>query len=104
MPALGKRFPQATEGLIAFRRGSAEEGRALYRQAMDLAKGQEYKKQRAIAAIYLAREEILSRGAEAEKAVEVANKEARSIKDPDVNVILNNVLGDESQAPLGADQ
>lgn len=90
----------ATAGLIAFRRGSTEEGRALYRQAMDLAKGQQYRKHRAVAAIYLAREEILARSPEAEKAVELANNETRSIKnEPDVNVILNNVLGDRSLAP-----
>ncbi|MGI8837578.1 MAG: tetratricopeptide repeat protein [Pyrinomonadaceae bacterium] len=86
----------ATAGLIAFRRGSADEGRALYRQAMNMAKAQEHKKQRAIAAIYLAREEILIKSSEAEKAFELANKESRSLNEPDVNVILNNVLVDNS--------
>lgn len=94
----------ATAGLIAFRRGSTEEGRALYRQAMDMAKGPEYRKQRAIAAIYLAREETLSGSREAEKAVQLANKEASGINDADVDVILNNVLGQKSQAASAADE
>jgi TPP-dependent pyruvate/acetoin dehydrogenase alpha subunit len=71
---------------------------------MDMAKGQEHRKQRAIAAIYLAREEILASSAEAEKAVELANKEAHRVKEPDVSVILSNVLEDNSQVASVADQ
>lgn len=78
----------ATEGLLNFRNGFQEQGRDLYLQAMEKAKGQIYQRSRTAAAINLAREEILSNSPEAQKAVARADNEAKNLSDTDIDIKL----------------
>src|SRR5258707_15609665 len=89
---IGWCLPTATQGLLLFRRGHADEGRLFYRRAIEEAKKRGYKKSNAVAAIYLAREEILSRSHEIESAIESAIERSKNISDPDVKEILKRVL------------
>lgn len=77
----------ATKGLIAFRSGNVAKGRADYLKAMELA-GNDLKKLRATACIYLAREEYLAQTVEAPKALERALEESKYIRDKDFQAIL----------------
>ena len=88
----------ATQGLLFFRRGQANEGRLFYRHAIEEAKRRGFKKSSAIASIYLAREETLSETKYAENAVEQAIEESKKIRDPDVKEVLKMALNiDEAQ-------
>jgi tetratricopeptide (TPR) repeat protein len=67
----------ATEGLISFRRGALEEGRALYNKAIEIARENKERSYVLRALIFLAREEIHARTPVAIKALESAEKEAK---------------------------
>jgi len=82
----------ATQGLLLFRRGHPDEGRLFYRHAIEDAKKRGFRKSCAVAAIYLAREELLSSSAEIEKAVESARELSKNISDNGVKEILRKVL------------
>jgi len=82
----------ATRGLICFRKGLIEPGRHLYLEAMDHAKRKGIWNYRAIAAAYLAREEILAGTEESELALRRAVQESRGQKGLDLLEILNRVL------------
>lgn len=73
-PELGAAIT-ATEGLLAFRRGSYEVGRSFYMAALDrLPKGSP---RRALAAHYLAREEVIAGTGGAPSALELAREERK---------------------------
>jgi tetratricopeptide (TPR) repeat protein len=77
----------ATHGLVCFRAGLIEEGRALYLKAIESAG--HGTKQRALAALFLAREEILSSTAFAGQALERAEEECnRRSSDSDIALLL----------------
>lgn len=82
----------ATQGLLFFRRGNSSEGRAFYRRAIEQAKKRGMRSSSAVAAIYLAREEILSKSEEINAAIELATEEARVLTDPYIQAILEKVL------------
>lgn len=82
----------ATEGLICFRKGMIEPGRHLYLEAMDQAKKKGVLSYRAVAAAYLAREEILAGTENSELALRRAVEESRGQQGLDVIEILNLVL------------
>jgi hypothetical protein len=82
----------ATRGLICFRRGLIEPGRHLYLEAMDRAKRKGLLNYRAMAAAYLAREEIRVGTEESELALRRAVRESRGQKGLDLLEILNRVL------------
>lgn len=80
----------ATEGLLHFRRGELDRGRALYRMAMERA---EDEAMRARAALHLAREEILAGTGEAEPALRRAGVEAAGVERPDIRQLLDRLEG-----------
>ncbi len=65
----------ATKGLIAFRKGLYDEGRELYRKAIEIASGKDYKDYREAAAVYWAREELLANTIYSSEAVVLASQE-----------------------------
>lgn len=81
----------ATKGLCEFRGGRPEQGRALYLQAIDLASKLRYRKHKAMAAINLAREEMLVRSAYAVEALQRARKESSDFPSNDVLLVLGRL-------------
>ena len=79
----------ATRGLLAFRGNRVEEGRKLYRDAIELAKRDE--RMRAFAAAFLAREEILARTTEARAALTLALEMSRRLISPPLADLLVRV-------------
>ena len=82
----------ATKGLICFRKGMIEPGQHLYLEAMDHAKKTGVLNYRAMAAVYLAREEILAGTEYSELALRRAVEESRGQHGLDTLEILNRVL------------
>ena len=82
----------ATRGLVSFRKGSVEEGRQFYLQAMELAKKNGIPTYRALAAAYLAREEIVAGTSSAIGALRRAIAEARGHNRADVLEIITRIL------------
>jgi len=70
----------ATEGLLHFRRGAVVQGRDFYRKAMELATGASSRRTLALAAVHLAREELLARSEEALPALQVAVKACEGLE------------------------
>src|SRR5439155_25781920 len=70
----------ATGGLLRFRSGLSAEGRELYLRAMELASESNRHYQRALAAAFLAREELLARTPSATGALEAARREASKVQ------------------------
>lgn len=70
----------ATEGLIEFRKGFSDEGRALYRRAINMANANNEPGYEMRALIYLAREEIYARTELAISALDTADKESRNFQ------------------------
>jgi hypothetical protein len=66
----------ATRGLVKFRSGKPDEGRTLYQIAMEEANTLGFKRDKAMAAIFLAREEILAGSRYAREAVDRAMVES----------------------------
>jgi tetratricopeptide (TPR) repeat protein len=81
----------ATKGLIHFRNGLYAQGRELYLDAIEEAKKQKLPKYSAIAAAYLAREEILAEIEGNEAALKRAIEEARGQDSPDLLQLLEAV-------------
>lgn len=81
---------RATSGLVAFRRGNSEEGRRLYRSAIDRAQSLGLRKHAALAEIWLAFEEVQSAGRGAE-VVGVAEAAARGIDAAEVATLLGRL-------------
>lgn len=81
----------ATAGLVAFRKGLTQEGRTLYLNAMDLAKQKGFTKFEALAAVYLAREEIRAKMSEAFEDLRRAEEMASRQNEPDVALVLKRV-------------
>lgn len=86
----------ATRGLVAFRSGRVDEGRASYLQAIEMA-GQYEQRLRAMATIYYAREEMLASTTEAIKAMELANDVSKGIKDAVFREVFQRELGSKNE-------
>jgi tetratricopeptide (TPR) repeat protein len=82
----------ATGGLIEFRRGNIETGRALYLSAIDHFTAHYRRTPRAIAALFLAREEVVAQTGEVEAALKRA-REFTEKADPHLLVLLERVEG-----------
>lgn len=82
---------QATEGLVWYRKGFPEKGRALYLQAMDMARRSRYRSLMLRAAIFFSREEILSKSDRALETIDTALKLSRNSKEPDVILMVNRL-------------
>lgn len=84
----------ATEGLLRFREGFPDEGRAMYLQAIETARGPEFQHLRARAAGYLAREELLVQSSDAHKAYERACQESdeMSVQDITLSLLLKRLI------------
>jgi Flp pilus assembly protein TadD len=83
---------RATQGLLLFRRGFPDNGRLLYRDAMDEASRLGLKNYRALAAIFLAREELICRSDHSAAALKQAVEEAGKVPDEEVPYVLSRVL------------
>ena len=83
----------ATKGLLCFRDNRAAEGRAYYREAIDLAKKSGTIAQEAAAKIYLAMEELRAGTPEGEKARQEALELAESVQEnePDIRPIIDQL-------------
>ncbi len=82
----------ATRGLIYFRKGQIEQGRAYYNKAIEIATGTETKKHKAVAAIYLAREETRSMTPLASEAASKALELCKDIDEPEIEVLLRRII------------
>jgi tetratricopeptide (TPR) repeat protein len=82
----------ATSGLICFRKGMVEEGRRLYLEAMEEADRHSLPKHRAMAALYLAREEVVADTPAKSEAVKRALAESKGQNDPDFLAIFSRVM------------
>ena len=81
----------ATEGLLEYRGGNAPRGRQLYKTAFDGALELGLKKQAALAAAYLAREEMRLGAPGATEAVARASESASSADCEEARLILSGV-------------
>jgi tetratricopeptide (TPR) repeat protein len=81
----------ATQGLIYFRRGFPDEGRSLYLQAIEVARKNQNNNYNAIAAINLAREELLAESPSATEALRRAEKESADFPSKDVLMLLDRL-------------
>ena len=81
----------ATEGLVLFRSGFVEAGRQLYVRAAEKAQALGHVKYRAMAALYLAREEILAGTTQWEESLRVGLGEAKKSNEPDVKFLATRV-------------
>ena len=81
----------ATQGLLRYRQGFPEEGRALYLQAIEKANGESLFIHRIIAALNFAREELLSNSPEALTVKEKAVKEARNFFHPSITALIERL-------------
>lgn len=75
----------ATEGLLTFRSGDVEKGRAFYLEAISTAEPKS--RLRALAALHLAREEVNAGTTRVSEAVDFAMQEASAIGGPDIVVM-----------------
>ena len=73
------------------REGNFEVGRAFYREAMERASQLGLRKYRGLAAIILAREEILARTQEGLSALTLARKESENLEELDTKAILKKI-------------
>jgi hypothetical protein len=81
----------ATAGLLLFREGSPDRGREFYEIAISRATAQGNSKYRAMACLYLAREELIGSTTAAETAVNRALVEASKTEDKEVAFIAEQV-------------
>jgi tetratricopeptide (TPR) repeat protein len=81
----------ATTGLLLFRSGFPDRGRELYQLAISRALAQGNSKYRVMAALYLAREELIASTPVAETAVNRALVDASKVEDKEVAVIAGQV-------------
>jgi tetratricopeptide (TPR) repeat protein len=82
----------ATHGLVMFRTGVPDKGRALYRIAIERAKQIGAQKYSLMAALYLAREELLAETSVAHSSAEEALTNALKSEDKDVGLVAEQVL------------
>jgi len=78
----------ATEGLLKFRSGDLVKGRELYLEAM---RNFEDGRHRALAAVHLAREEVISGSREAEVMMRLAEAASSSVKYPEITLMLQRL-------------
>ena len=81
----------ATNGLIEFRRGNVSAGRALYREAIEEFERSDQRNSRALAALFLAREEALAQTGESEKALNAAREYSKTADSPELPVLLARI-------------
>lgn len=85
----------ATEGLIKFRSGLKDEGRELYRRAIEIARENKEPSYAMRALVFLAREEIHARTDFAKQTLEKAEKEYQGFaSSEELNVLLNRLKAD----------
>jgi tetratricopeptide (TPR) repeat protein len=82
----------ATHGLVLFRTGNPDKGRELYRLAIERAAKIGLQKYTLMAALYLAREELLAKTPVAQISAEQALTNALKSEDKDVGLVADQVL------------
>ncbi len=91
----------ATAGLLMFRAGLPDRGREFYRLAISRATSQNIPRYRAMANLYLAREELIASTPTAEASVNRALVEAARIEDKEVALIAEQVRSLEETKKSG---
>jgi hypothetical protein len=91
---------RATTGLIRFRQGDPEEGRALYLRAIDQADQAGLGFHKAMAACNLAQEELLARTDHAREAVQLALAASESRKEHSIALLKERLLKARDQIGL----
>lgn len=81
----------ATEGLLSFRKGDSAEGRRLYLEAIEQTRHQGNRRTEALAAVHLAREELLAGTATAVESVLAAAKTCEGIDQLEIVHMLRSV-------------
>jgi hypothetical protein len=81
----------ATEGLLKFRTGNVEEGRRLYADAMAQARRNGNRRTEALAAVHLAREELLARTDHIAESLRAAARACEGIDRLEVLHMLEHV-------------
>lgn len=81
----------ATEGLIYFRSGDSQKGREAYEKAIQLARGAQYAKYRAHAAVNLAQEELLAGTEHGRDAIFNAIEHTRLVADDELKHVLRRL-------------
>lgn len=90
----------ATEGLIRFRKGLLDEGRALYRRAIEIATENKEPGYAMKGLVYLAREEVYARTELAKQTLENAEKEYKKFHPTqELNVLFNKLKAIVKLAP-----
>jgi hypothetical protein len=82
----------ATHGLLEFRRGNAVRGRELYLQAIEDARRQGHRRTVALAALHLAREEVLVGTPTAAETIRIAMKACEELDHADVLHLLARIV------------
>jgi tetratricopeptide (TPR) repeat protein len=81
----------ATSGLLCYRQGFLDEGRALYLKAIDQSRALKNTKLTALAALFFAMEEMVSAKENFSKSSELALKVSGNLDYPDVKVYLERI-------------
>ena len=90
-PPEAKMTLMATKGLIEFRSGNPAAGKTLYEQAILMASGSEHRKERALASLYLAREELISGSTDYAQAMKIAQEWKGTSGMPEIAPMLQAV-------------
>jgi tetratricopeptide (TPR) repeat protein len=89
----------ATRGLVCFRKGLVDQGRQFYLQAMEEARRRGMAKHYALAATYLAREEMIANTSFRRRALEEAASASRRQSFADVAAVLSRLMGLQDAEP-----
>jgi tetratricopeptide (TPR) repeat protein len=87
----------ATRGLIAYRKGQLEEGKAGYLAAIQLAQQKKNLVFEAMAMLYLAREEYLAESLTADESFRIADELTNRIQAPDLKLIRKQIAAVRAQ-------
>jgi tetratricopeptide (TPR) repeat protein len=81
----------ATAGLIKYRSGHPDKGKELYSKAIQVASKESLSQLKCRAMIYLAREELSTRGLSADSYRQAAIQEGKRLNDPAINVLIQRL-------------
>ncbi len=93
---------RATEGMLRFRQGDLAGGRAAYEEAIGMLNGTTEKRTLALAALHLAREELLARTPGAIATLARAEELSTATKAPEVETMLTRVRDMAAAAPASS--
>lgn len=86
----------ATRGLLYYRGGQLQEGRALYQQAIEKARGEPFRRLRMMATIFWALQELHSNSFEAKEVKAFALDQSKGASDLDIQLLLQRLSSEET--------